>query len=111
MGGGLSSNLCGALEIVRAVVLHALARGGVRVFADLVVVARAADDVVGTAAALSSAETHAAAQARGRNGAALAGVALFHGSAVLVPTQGYGSGHNRCYGCYGWLLITPHNTS
>ena len=27
------------------------------------------------------------------------------------PRQGYGSGHNRCYGCYGWLLITPHNTS
>ena len=24
------------------------------------------------------------------------------------PSQGYGSGHNRCY---GWLLITPHNTS
>ena len=30
---------------------------------------------------------------------------------LLVPRQGYGSGHNRCYGCYGWLLITPHNTS
>jgi len=29
----------------------------------------------------------------------------------VVPRQGYGSGHNRCYGCYGWLLITPHNTS
>ena len=23
---------------------------------------------------------------------------------TLVPTQGYGSGHNRCYGCYGWLF-------
>ena len=38
-------------------------------------------------------------------------MAIELGASEFVPTQGYGSGHNRCYGCYGWLLITPHNTS